>query len=113
MQKRQQRTGNFIFAPLQTTTITAFNMYSYFYGNRNTKPDAEAKSHHISKEPLSGSMLLEMLAEGPPIPFTILGIKNNEDGTATGDTLVHIINTDNFGNERYVYLNLLKQHWES
>lgn len=158
--------------------ITAFNMYSYFYGNRNTKPDAmtqdemlylaatmsgrdrqngvfmpndneggylsttaklvnrimpntEAKSHSISKEPLSGSMLLEMLAEGTPIPFTILGIKNNEDGTAThegaghamlldalaitatGDTLVHIINTDNFGNERYVYLNLLKQHWDS
>ena len=91
--------------------------------------DANAKVYYTSKQPITGRILFNALANGTPITFDMGSVKNHEDMTAEigsdpghvmlidalaldnkGDTLVHIINMDNFGNERYVYLNLLKQH---
>jgi hypothetical protein len=91
--------------------------------------DANAKVYYTSKQPITGKILFNALANGTPITFDMGSVKNHEDMTAEkgsgpghvmlidalaldskGDTLVHIINMDNFGNERYVYLNLLKQH---
>lgn len=92
--------------------------------------DANATVYHHSKTPLNGATLFNALARSEtPVVFNMGPVINHEDMTAEkddgpghvmlidalaidskGDTLVHIINMDNFGNERYAYLNLLKQH---
>lgn len=155
--------------------IAVFNVYSYHYGNRNTKRDAlaqdemlyygkmietsnpqlgmftpnlseggnmettaalisrflkdsNAKKYTSASEPLSGAKILEALESGTAIPFSITGVAGDDevlpisdsyghamviDGIAVDknnkDTLVHIINVDNFGGERYVYLNMLRK----
>ncbi len=155
--------------------IAVFNVYSYHYGNRNTKADAltqdemfyhgkmierndpqfgiftpsyneggkmstaaalisrflkdsNAKNYDASIRVLSGAEILETLKSGTPIPFSIGSVAGDDvtldpsdnyghamviDGIAVDnknqDTLVHIINVDNFGRDSYVYLNMLRK----
>lgn len=154
--------------------IGVFNIYSYFFGNRNSidkaltqdemvfygkvvrakndpkfgmflpsngeggspewvmdwaMPGANAKYKIFKTNPIGGPEIEAFIKEnsegvGKPFVFSIKG-KNNEpdhvmviDGVAltddaNQDTLVHLINIDNFGNEAYVYLEGLKKMLES
>ena len=144
--------------------IAAFNVYSYFYGNRNTKADAltqdemvymaksksdpilgifrpnmaesygatstailinkimygaEAVVHSPTKEPLNGEKLYSLIKgngtqKGKPLLFSAVAHFMLIDGmavTADGkkDTLVHLVNLDNYGSESYVYLKALQK----
>lgn len=162
--------------------IAAFNVYSYFYGNRNTKADAltqdemvymakvtlrkkdpivdvfmpnmteggddqttaklineimhgaDAVAHDTKKEPLNGEKLYNLIKgndteKGKPLPIAIGGKEDGDplelfghflliDGmaiTSDGkkDTLVHLVNLDNYGSESYVYLKALQTRLES
>ena len=156
--------------------IAVFNLYTYFYGNRNTKADAltqdemvymakvnfderdpvlgvfvpnmteggsggsnqtsaklineimygaDAVAHVYAEEPLNGEKLYNLIKgdetqKGKPLYISIKG-KDGESGhamlidgmaiTSDGkkDTLVHLINLNNFGWESYVYLKALQK----
>ena len=151
--------------------IAVFNMYSYFFGNRNTIENAmtqdemiykakvvldggdpktgvfipstsegennivsaklineimygaNAVDHDKSKEPLSGEKIYNLIrgndiqkgkplfisanTPGGPHVMLIDGLALTVDGK--NDTLVHLVNLDNFGSESYVYWDALKK----
>ena len=144
--------------------ISAFNLYSYFAGNRNAVENAvtqdemvfigekyrstgldvydafnskgnspgavaeiinsvmhnaNAQVRGIKSQPLGGPEIYDYIKEsvngfGKPLPFDIPEHFMLIDGLAltddeNQDTLVHLINLDNFGNEAYVYLSSLKK----
>ena len=86
---------------------------------------ANAKSYNFKQNPIGGPEIYDFIKEdadgkGKPLFISIDGIDGEPghvmviDGVAltndaSRDTLVHLINLDNFGNEAYVYLDGLKK----
>lgn len=82
---------------------------------------ADAVSHSATKEPLNGEKLYNLIKEdetgkGKPLPIVVTegphalvidGMAITDD--AKKDTLVHLINLENYGTEGYVYLKTLQK----
>lgn len=169
-----QGTEERTFSVLRCWAAGVFNIYSYFFGNRNTNPEAltqdemvyiaktlssktpynrmyglfvpntneggsnersanlmneimpgvNAKARDFDRSTFGGPEIYDFLKEnaerrGKPLYISISegGVSHAHalliDGVALTndadrDTLVHLVNLDNFGNEGYVYLNALK-----
>lgn len=145
--------------------IAVFNLYSFFYGNRNEKNDAltqdelvfmekvtiwggdpkygvfqaglegeknarnvklfnkvmygaDAKMFDVKNNPLNAKAVYDFIKNGTPLYISMMtedgghellidGVAITVDGKS--DTLVHLVNTDNFGSEMYVYWDALKR----